>query len=224
VVVDHIVSPTGVVLPVRRIADAAHAAGAQVLIDGAHAPGQIPLAMAETGADWYIGNCHKWMFAPRACGFLWAADPTRDHVHPLAISHGYGDGMIAEFDWTGTRDPTAFLAVPAAIAFHARLGGAGLMTRNTALAREAAAVVADALEAPLGAPREMFASMATVGLPPRLGATETAASELRRRLSDEHKIESVIGFHRGGLWLRLAAQAYNERADYAQLSDLLRGV
>ena len=138
VILDHIVSATGVVLPVRRMADLAHAAGARVLIDGAHAPGNIPLDVPRCGVDWYVGNCHKWLFAPRACGFLWSADDARDLIHPLAISHGYGAGMLAEFDWTGTRDPSAILSVPSAIAFHEELGGQALMARNAVLAVETA--------------------------------------------------------------------------------------
>ena len=220
VLVDHIVSPTGIVLPVRRIADAAKAKGARVLIDGAHAPGQLALNMPATGADWYVANCHKWLFAPRACGFLWAA-PDSEAIHPLAISHGYGSGLTAEFDWTGTRDPAAVLSIPAAIAFHARLGGAALMARNAALTAEAGELIAAAFQTPLGAPRAMFASMGTVALPARLGTTDADAGALRLKLSEVHRIETVISALSGGLWLRLAAQAYNDRADYEHLVDVL---
>jgi isopenicillin-N epimerase len=223
VIVDHIVSPMGYVLPIKRIADAAHAVGARVLIDGAHAPGHIPLAMAKTGADWYVGNCHKWLFAPRACGFLWAADPAQE-IHPLANSHGYRSGLAAEFDWTGTRDPAAFLSIPAAIAFHAHLGGSALMTRNAALVQEAADIIGNALGTARSAPPEMFASMATVGLPPRLSGADGAAVNLRRRIADEHRIETIITAHRGAFWVRLAAQAYNARADYERLAEVLRSL
>ena len=222
VLIDHIVSPTGFTLPVRAIADAAHAAGAQVLIDGAHAPGQIPLAMAETGGDWYVGNLHKWLFVPRACGFLWAGGAARHLIHPLAISHGYEQGLTAEFDWTGTHDPTSILCVPAAIAFHAKLGGAALMQRNAGLVREALDRVAAAFQTPLGAAPGLFTSMGTVALPQRFGATDAEAAALRRTLSDVHRIEAVISAQKGQLWLRLAAQAYNEIADYERLIAVLR--
>ncbi len=222
VLVDHIVSPTGFILPVRAIADAAHAVGAQVLIDGAHAPGQIPLVMAETGGDWYVGNLHKWLFVPRACGFLWANGAARHQIHPLAISHGYEQGLIAEFDWTGTHDPTSILCVPAAIAFHQKLGGPALMQRNAALLREALDLVAAAFQTPLGATPDQFASMGTVALPARFGTTDADAAVLRRTLSDDHRIEAVISAQKGSLWLRLAAQAYNEIGDYARLVEVLR--
>jgi isopenicillin-N epimerase len=221
VVIDHIVSQMGFMLPVRAIADAAHKVGAKVLIDGAHAPGQIPLVMAETGGDWYVGNLHKWLFVPRACGVLWVAPGGREAIHPLAISHGYGQGLTTEFDWTGTHDPSGMLSAPAAIALHQRLGGEALMQRNAALAREAADLVAGALQTPLGGAAEQFASMITVALPTRLGTTQAHASTLRLRLSEQHRIEAVISAHGDTLWLRLAAQAYNERADYQRLLDAL---
>lgn len=213
VLVDHIVSLTGCRLPVERIAARAHGAGARVLVDGAHAPGQIALDMAACGADWYAGNCHKWLFAPRACGFLWAAPHARD-IHPPAISHGYGGGMVKEFDWTGTRDPSAFLSVPAAIAFHRRLGGPSLMARNAALALEAASTMAARWGTPLAAPRDLFAAMAAVALPPQF----KDAATLRNALAKEHKIETVVQSHGDHLWLRVAAQAYNEISDYERLA------
>ena len=133
-VIDHVTSGSAVVLPVQRIVAACHAAGVRVLIDGAHAPGQIDVDLTEVGADWYAGNCHKWLCAPKGCGFLHAAPGRQAGLHPGTISHGYGEGFLAEFDWTGTTDPSRFLAVKEAIAFHADLGGAALRERNRALA------------------------------------------------------------------------------------------
>jgi isopenicillin-N epimerase len=213
VVIDHIVSLTGCRLPVERIATLAHAAGARVLVDGAHAPGQIALDMATIGADWYVGNCHKWLFAPRACGFLWGAPDARD-IHPPVISHGYGSGMVKEFDWTGTRDPSAFLSVPAAIAFHRRIGGTGLMARNAALALEAASMLAARWGTDLAGPRDMFAAMVAVALPERF----KDAVRLRNALAQAHGIETVVQAHGDRLWLRVAAQAYNELGDYEGLA------
>lgn len=224
VVIDHIVSPTGFILPVRAIADAAHAAGAQLLIDGAHAPGHIPLIMSETGADWYVGDLHKWLFVPRACGFLWSTGAARDLIHPLSISHGYEQGMTAEFDWTGTRDPSAILSIPAAIAFHEKLGGTALMERNAGMLREGIALIAAALQTPPGAPLDLFASLGTVALPARFGSTAEDAATLRLRLAEDHRFEVLVVALEGTLWLRVAAQAYNELADYRRLADVLEGL
>ncbi len=217
---DHVASHSALVLPVAELARHAHDAGARVLVDGAHAPGLVRFDPAATGADWYVGNCHKWLFAPRGCGFLWAPPPLQGLVHPLAISHGYGAGFTAEFDWTGTRDPTPFLALPAALAYHRRLGGATLMVRNTALARSAARSLAETWRTGLGGPETSFAAMATVRLPLGGEASTERAVALRQRLADEHRIEAAVNADSGALWLRLAAQAYNEPADYQRLAAL----
>jgi isopenicillin-N epimerase len=217
---DHIASHSALVLPVAALARLARATGARVLVDGAHAAGQVPLDLAATGADWYVGNCHKWLMAPRGCGFLWAGPDARALVHPLAISHGYGQGFVAEFDWTGTRDPTPFLSAPAGIAFHERLGGPALMARNAGVAREAARLLVDAWGTAAIAPAEAFAAMAVVRLPLADAPTRQATLAIQRRLSDEHHIEAAITAQAGALWVRIAAQAYNELGDYQRLASV----
>jgi isopenicillin-N epimerase len=217
VVLDHIASASALLLPVAELARVAHDAGARVLIDGAHAPGQLPLDVTATGADWYVGNCHKWLLAPRGCGFLWAPVALQAELHPLAISHGYGAGFLAEFDWTGTRDPTPFLCVPDGIACHAGFGGAGLMARNRRLALDGARLLASHWGTAIGGPPDAFAAMVTVRLPVA-ETTAEAGLALQRRLAEEHRIEAAIVAQAGSLWVRVAAQAYNELADYARLA------
>jgi isopenicillin-N epimerase len=215
---DHIASHSALVLPAAELTRLAHEAGARVMIDGAHAPGQIPLDIAALGADWYVGNLHKWYFAPRSCGFLWASKPMQPVTHPLAISHGYGDGFHAEFQWTGTRDVTPALATPAAIDFHNSLGGAALMARNAALAREAAMLLAQRWRTePIG-PLEGFAAMATVRLPLADEPSGARANALMRELSERHRISAAVVALGSALWVRVAAQAYNAIADYERLS------
>lgn len=215
---DHVASSSALILPVAELTRLARGAGARVLIDGAHAPGQVQLDLPAVGADWYVGNCHKWLMAPRGCGFLWAPPESQALVHPLTISHGYGTGFLAEFDWTGTRDPTPFLAVPAAIACHQRLGGAALMARNDALARDAAHLLAAAWGTETGPPEGAFAAMATVRLPLADAKTAEEGIALQRRLSDEYGIEVAVIAQAGPLWVRISAQAYNELADYERLA------
>jgi len=217
---DHIVSPAALVLPVAELTRLAHDAGARVLIDGAHAPGQIALDIPAIGADWYVGNCHKWLMAPRACGFLWARAEAQAELHPLAISHGLGDGFLAEFDWTGTRDPTPMLAMPSAIATHQRMGGAALMARNAALARDAARLLCDAWHSPASGPEDAFAAMVSVRLPLAAACREDAL-RLQRRLAHEHRLSVPIMAFAGALWVRIAAQAYNELAEYEHLARAL---
>ena len=155
------------------------AAGTRVLIDGAHGPGMLALDIAAVGVDWYVGNCHKWLMAPKGSAFLWADPSAQAELHPLVISHGYDQGFVTEFDWVGTRDPTAWLAVPAAIDLHAALGGAKLRERNAALAGAAAALLADAWRTERGSSAALTGAMAAVRLPVRDAASADGALKLR---------------------------------------------
>ena len=220
---DHVCSHSAITLPVDRLVPLARAAGALVMVDGAHAPGLIPLDVPAVGADYYVGNCHKWLMAPRGCGFLWAKREYQDGLHPLTISHGFRKGFIAEFDWTGTRDPSAFLSAPAGIAFHARLGGERLMARNTALARSMGRMLAENWGTELVAPAEMFAAMAVIRVPATGSMTQEHAKDIQSRLYRDHKIEAPINCEEGRLWIRVAAQAYNEAGDYERLRRAIAG-
>jgi isopenicillin-N epimerase len=221
-VFDHIASHSALVMPAAALTRLAREAGAAVMIDGAHAPGMIPLDVAAIGADWYVGNLHKWFFAPRSCGFLWAARSVQAATHPLAISHGYTEGFRAEFEWTGTRDATAALAAPAGIDFHRRLGGADLMARNQTLVHEAAAGLVRDWGTEAIAPLSSFASMAVVRLPLGGEATAARAGTLMRELDERHHIAAAVVALAGALWVRVSAQAYNDAADYRRLAALYR--
>lgn len=214
-VIDHITSGSALVLPVARIAAACHAAGVPVLVDGAHAPGQIDLDVPALGVDYYTGNCHKWLCAPKGAAFLWVAPQQQAGLHPTTISHGLDKGFLTEFDWTGTRDPTAALAVPASLDVHAMLGGADMRARNRALAREASALIAGRLNTDYV---DTGSAMGLVRLP--LPATEARSLALRDALlaAGTDAPTHVVG---GALWLRLSAFAYNEIEDYARLADIV---
>ncbi len=218
-VLDLITSRSAAVLPVAALARVARAAGARVLVDAAHGPGQIDLDLPSLGADWIAGNVHKWLFAPKGTGFLWAAPGAQAGLHPTVISHGYGEGFQAEFGWTGTRDPSAWLSVPAAIDFYREHGDGRLRARNRDLAAEAAKILAATLDAEVSAPAAMRAAMASLALPARLGAEPATAAALHDRLLDRHRIEVPVFAHAGRLWLRISAQIYNERADYERLAE-----
>ena len=195
-----------------------------VLVDGAHAPGLIDLDIEALGATWYAGNCHKWLCSPKGAGFLAVAADAPWEVHPTVISHAYGQGFVAEFDKTGTRDVSAWLTVPDAIALHERLGGAALRRRNAALAIEAARGIAMELGTALGAPEAMFAAMATIRLPRPAGlpADWPTAALLRNAIWDVARIEVPVMALGGELWLRVSAQAYNEPGDYAGVAAAAR--
>jgi len=223
VVIDHITSPSGLVLPIKEIIDLCHAAGMPVLVDGAHGPGQVPLDLTALGADWYVGNCHKWWSAPKGCGFLHARGDRRTDLHPVTISHGYGAGFTKEFDWVGTVDPTAWLARPAALDFFERSGGTALMERNKRLAAEAGAMLAATLGTEVGAMPDMAGAMASVRLPFEMAATREAAVPIRTALQAAGCDAPVHGLP-SGPWLRLSAYAYNELSDYQRLAQILPGV
>jgi isopenicillin-N epimerase len=224
VVIDAVTSPTAVVLPVAEIAARCRAAGVRLLVDAAHAPGMIPLDVAALGADWVTGNAHKWLFAPKGCAFLWARKEAQEGLHPVVISHGLGHGFAAEFDWVGTRDPSAWLAAGAALDFWRALGGPALMARNRALADEAARMLAEAWGTEIGAPAAMRGAMATIRLPlPGTAERETGLA-INRRLWAEHRVEVPIMAFAGRLWARISAQAYNDLDDYRRLADAVRAM
>ncbi len=219
-VIDHITSPSALVLPVAAIVATCHAAGVPVLIDGAHGPGQIPLDLRTIGADWYVGNCHKWLCAPKGCGFLWATRQRQHDLHPVTISHGFGKGFREEFDWTGTRDPSAFLAVTAALDFHRRLGGPELLARNTALTAEATSLLARKFGTELGAAPGMAAAMGLVRLPLSGAVGAKQIADLRERLLDA-RTDAPVHALDGAAWLRVSAHAYNCIEDYSRLGEIV---
>jgi isopenicillin-N epimerase len=232
--IDHVTSPTALVLPVAELVPALAARGIDTLVDGAHAPGMLPLDLARLGAAYYTGNLHKWVCAPKGCAFLHVREDRRDGVHPLAVSHGANSPRTdrsryhLEFDWTGTFDPTGWLAVPAAIDFMAALrpgGWPALMDRNRALARRGRDILAAALGVEPPAPDGMLGSMAALPLPD--GTATTAASlygdPLQDALLARHSIEvPVVAWPRPPKrLLRVSAQAYNEEREYERLAAAL---
>jgi isopenicillin-N epimerase len=222
-IIDHITSSSAFVLPINDVVAFCHSAGVPVLIDGAHGPGQLPLNLRATGADWYVGNCHKWLCAPKGCGFLWAAPERQPDLHPVTISHGFGKGFRAEFDWTGTADRTAFLCVGAAIDFHCSLGGSALMARNAVLAAEATALLCERLDVEPGSEGTLAGAMSVVRLPLAGSATQERAIALRERLLSEHA-DVPVHVIDGGLWIWISAHAYNEIDDYERLANILRTI
>ncbi len=201
-ILDHVTSETGIVLPLRRLVAVCHAAGAQVLVDGAHAPGALDLDIPGCGAEWYAANLHKWLFAPRGCGILWAGESVQRELHPAVISWRLGEGFTAEFDWTGTRDPSPFLSLPAALDFLASFGADAVRDYNHDLAVDAAA-------------------MALAPLPEKAGAGREEAEALRNHLLYTDNIEVPIIVWSGRLWARLAVQVYCQMSDFEALADAL---
>jgi isopenicillin-N epimerase len=217
-VIDHVSSDTALVMPVAEIAAACRARGIQVLVDGAHAPGAVPVDIASLGVDWYTANMHKWAMAPRPCGVLWAAPGRQDELHPPVVSWWLDQGMTAEFDWVGTRDPTPWLVAPDGIAFMADLGLQAMRDHNHDLVLEAARMLSAHWDTPFATNPEMIGTMASLVLPESLGGGEAEADALRDALWLEDRIEVHMARRDGRLWVRLSAQVYNELADYERLA------
>ena len=232
--IDHVTSPTGIVLPVARLCAELGARGVEVLVDGAHAPGMVPLDLATLGATYYSGNCHKWLCAPKGSAFLWVR---RDHhagVRPLTISHGANrkkpgrSRFRMEFDWTGTSDPTAWLTVPTALACVGGMlpgGWPAVMARNHALAVEARRLLCAAAGTPAACPDAMLGSLASVILPDG-GQSEVVwgrPDPLQARLFDHWHIEvPVMSWPAPPRRLvRISAQLYNARAQFVRLAEAL---
>jgi isopenicillin-N epimerase len=220
-IVDHISSDTALVLPLAEIAAACRNKGVPILADGAHVPGALPLDVPALGVDWYAADLHKWAFAPRSCGFLWAAPARQADLHPPVISWGLDEGFFYEFRWVGTRDPTSYLAAPEGIAFLRELGESAVYAHNHSLAWRAAQLLAKRLGTDLALEERMVGAMATVPLPKGLGATELDAERLRDALLFEDQIEVAVRARGGRLWTRISAQVYNELGDYERLADAI---
>jgi isopenicillin-N epimerase len=218
-VIDHITSSSAMVLPLPAIIAACHAVGVPILVDGAHGPGHVDIDLTALGADYYVGNCHKWLMAAKGCAFIWVRRDRQPGLHPTVISHGYGGGFLAEFDWTGTFDPSAYLSVTAALDFHAELGGAALRARNANLAAEAAALLAGRLGTETASGNAVAGAMALVRLP----APADRAAALRDALLAAGT-DAPVQPHAGSAWLRLSAHAYNDISDFQALADRVQAV
>jgi isopenicillin-N epimerase len=232
--VDHITSPTGLVFPVERLVRELAARGVETLVDGAHGPGMVPLDVRALGAAWYTGNFHKWVCAPKGAAFLYVREDRRADALPLAISHGWRfpvpgrSRFQTTFDWTGTDDPTPYLAVPAALRHLAAIGGGwdAIRARNRALALEARRLLCAALDVAPPAPDEMIGTLAAVPLPDGDGPPPTSflyTDPLQDALLERYGIEVPIV-----PWpapprrlVRISAQLYNAPADYERLGRAL---
>jgi isopenicillin-N epimerase len=231
---DHVTSPTGLVLPIERLIAKLSRRGVEVLVDGAHAPGMVPLDLNALGATYYSGNCHKWLCAPKGSAFLWTRHDRQPEVRPLTISHGATatypgrSRFRMEFDWTGTSDPTAWLTVPKAIEYVGSLlpgGWPAVMAHNRTLALEARRLVSETVGTKPPCPESMVGSLAAILLSD--GVTEGIAwrrpDPIQGRLFDGWGIEVPVMS-----WpappqrhVRISAQLYNERAHYVRLAEAL---
>jgi isopenicillin-N epimerase len=233
-IIDHITSQTAIIVPVAQLVAEMNARGIDTLIDGAHAPGMLPLDIRSIGAAYYTANLHKWVCAPKGAAFLYVRENRRASIRPVAISHGANSirtdrsRYLLEFDWTGTFDPTPWLCVPDALRTIPSLVDSGwpeVMRRNHALALRGRDILCDALGIAHPAPDAMLGSMAAVRLPDGEMYTPWLFGDpLQDALLDQYSIEvPIMPWPKlGNRVLRVSAQLYNEERDYERLADALR--
>ncbi|MEG4033828.1 aminotransferase class V-fold PLP-dependent enzyme [Microcoleus sp. S36b_A4] len=231
---DHVVSQTGLIFPIKHLVGELANRGVDVLVDGAHAPGMIALNLEEIGAAYYTGNCHKWLCAPKGAGFLYVRRDKQDAIRPTTISHGANSPRAdksrfqLEFDWMGTVDPSPYLCVPVAIDFMGSLLSGGwpeLRAKNHALALAGRKILAEKLDLSLPCPDEMVGSMAVV---PLLDSQSDVVAKggippLQEALWEIFKIEvPVIPWPDASKQLvRISAQLYNTLPQYQYLANAL---
>ncbi len=240
-VIDHVTSATALVFPIETLVAELSARGIDTLVDGAHAPGQIDIDLPALGAAYYTANLHKWVCAPKGSGFLWVRRDRQAQIRPLAISHGANSPRTdrsrfrVEFDWTGTADQSAYLAVPEAIRFGEELlpgGWAALRERNHALALTARDVLCARLGIEPPAPEAMIGCMASVPLPLETQPGRVQGIELYddpvhgslERLGMQAMITPWPQRPDGGPWrrlVRISAAAYNDLDEYRRLAAAL---
>lgn len=222
-VLDHVTSQTALVWPIGAIVRALRERGIETLVDGAHAPGMVPLSLDALGAAYYAGNCHKWLCAPKGAAFLHVRRDRQDGVMPTTVSYGIElkkpeeSAFRAAFDWTGTQDPSAALSVPCAIDYLASLvpgGWSAIMARNRALALEARELLCGLLDMPVPAPASMIGSMFAIPL-------RGAADGLQEALWEDERIEVPVGRWREMPLLRVSTHLYNSEADIERLARAL---
>jgi isopenicillin-N epimerase len=206
--VSHVTSETAVQLSVQELCARARERGITTIVDGAHGPAHVPLELAELGADYYAGNCHKWLLAPKGAGFLYVRRELQRDVHPLVIGWGYEDAstFLTRHQKQGTRDPSAFLTVPTAIEWQREHDDV------RAQCRERVGRIPERLGLPaLGSGLQMV----SMRLP------KDAPGDLQERLYDDYRIE--IPVFAGGI-IRASIQAYNDDTDVEALAEALESL
>jgi isopenicillin-N epimerase len=232
--IDHVTSHTALIFPIERIVRELESRGVDTLVDGAHAPGMVPLNVTRIGAAYYTGNLHKWVCAPKGAAFLWVREDKQEGLQPAVISHGNNQTRADHtrfqdrFDWAGTTDPTAKFSVAEAIRWMGELLPGGwneLRKRNHELAVKARRLLCDRLGTEPLCPETMLGSMATVRLPERF-----QGRPLKGRFEDEQiKLYQEFGievpFLRIGMpaarYFRVSAQIYNSIKEYEYLAQAI---
>jgi isopenicillin-N epimerase len=219
-IVDQISSPTARLFPVARIAAALRPHGVAMLVDAAHVPGMLPVDVSAIGADFWVGNLHKWAFAPRPTAVLVAAAAQVPRIEPLIVSWSQPEGYPAAVEFGGTLDYSAWLSAPTGLFVMQTLGIERIRQHNLHLVDYAQRAVAAALRVdPAALTRSDEVSMRVVPVPPEVAGTAEQARSLRERLAEQYRCEVATQFWDGRAFVRISAQIYNTEADADRLAD-----
>ena len=232
VLLDHITSGTGLILPIKEIAHELAQRDIDFLVDGAHSAGSMAVDLEALGVTYYTTNAHKWLCAPKGSACLYVSSERLAQVRPLCTSHAPSLASSEEelfqmsFDWTGTYDPTAYLTIPFAIDYLSSLmvgGWSTIIEHNQLLAHLARKLLCEALDCEVPCPDEMLATLATIPLPLKLDSPSPEIPLLQERLFDQWHIEiPIIPNPQIGCYLvRLSAFLYNHLEEYQRLSEAL---
>ncbi|MHC5025173.1 MAG: aminotransferase class V-fold PLP-dependent enzyme [Planctomycetota bacterium] len=226
IVIDHVTSPTGLRFPIDAVIALANARGAEVLVDGAHAPGMLSLDVASLGAAYYTGNLHKWVSAPVGAAFLWVDAERQADIHPTTISHNFTEGLAREFLWQGTRDITPWLASATAIDFMTTLGWDRVRAHNHALVTWAQQELCRAWGVEPASPPDgsMLGSLATIPLPGGFIERHETPEALQSVLYDVHSIEVPVIPWDDAWWIRVSAHVHNRPAQYERLAEAILAI
>jgi len=229
VMIDHISSPTALYFPIEKIAEALKGSRIELLVDGAHAPGMIPIHPSETGAQYYTGNCHKWLCAPKGAAFLWIDPKCQEHLFPLNISmiNVKTQGFQDRFYWGGTQDVTPYLCIPKAIEVIPEITGntwEKIMERNLSLSLKVTKMLSEILDQPLPVPPKRITNMCAIPMPLLAQQLQPGTFDpLQETLYHKYKIEiPVINFGiQNQRFIRFSCYVYNRFEQYIYLAEIL---
>lgn len=221
-IVDHVASPTAAVFPVRRITDLCRRNGVPVCVDGAHAPGMLEAPCADAGAQFWVGNLHKWAFAAKTAAVLVVEAAWQDRTLPLVTANRAGTGYLSEFAYQGTQDLTAYLTSPHGLDFPPNelgLSWSQLRAQNSAQAEAGARLIAEATNGAAMVATHPQVSMRVVRLPDSSGVNPATVALLSQSLRNDYKVEVPVTWWNEAAYIRISAQVYNHERDYRRLAE-----
>ncbi|MGC4017735.1 MAG: aminotransferase class V-fold PLP-dependent enzyme [Luteolibacter sp.] len=230
--IDHVTSATGLIFPLLEIVRSLEERGVETLVDGAHAPGMLPLDLEALRPSYYTANLHKWVCAPKGAAILWVRPDRQEDLQPAVISHGNNtprpghSAFQDRFDWAGTHDTTAPLCAPDTIRWLEALVPGGwpeIRERNHRMVIEGRNLLCERLGITAPCPDSMIGSMATLPMPAGLDVPHEGPGPdpVYKRLFDEFHIELQVFAFEGRRWFRISSHLHNSPDEYRYLADVL---